>query len=107
MPVTRYGVYHDLSESTYSMSIGGIEYFFSSKVYMRKFKEQVSDNRINLIAKFFKAGIMINPVYIADLALYQKIEKRGFRVVYKGRELTWQQANENAQRLGTLPLLKS
>lgn len=106
MPVTRYGIYHDLAESTYSMLVDGIEYFFSSKFYMRKFSDRLSDNRIRYISKINKHLSLNNPIYVADLALYVAIEKRGFRVVHKGRELTWQEANALALNLGTLPRQK-
>ena len=45
MPATRNGIYHDLKETKYSLSILGIEYFFSSKTYLNKFKNRLNDNR--------------------------------------------------------------
>lgn len=93
MPATRNGVYHDLSESEYSTSLLGVEYFFSSKKYLDKFTDKVYTNRDIKYKQFCKLGLKYNFNAYSDLLLYKDIEKRGFRVSVKGRELDWQNAS--------------
>lgn len=91
MPVTRRGVYHNLKESKYSISYEGIEYFFSSRVYLDKFEKELEDNR-NQYNKFFsRKDLELNTKTLADISLYRIIEKRGFRVKWKGENIGWQE----------------
>lgn len=90
---TRNGIYHDLNETEYSVSILGIEYFFSSKTYLNKFKDNLHDNRDYYYRHFSRIGLYYNFNCYADLCLYHKIEKRGFRVRLKGREYEWQEVS--------------
>lgn len=96
LPLTRRGIYTNIMESKYSFSISGIEYFFSSKVYMQKFKDRLINNREYYVTKMVKLGFMGNCCYYADLRLYRKIETRGFKVVRNGEVLSWQKASEFA-----------
>lgn len=85
MTKTRNGVYYNLEESTYRVEIDNITYVFSSQFHLEKFLKNVESNRkvINTsISNRFKVPIICN--YIADLALYKKIENRGFLIIYKG-----------------------
>lgn len=96
MAVTKGGVYHDLMESTYSISLNGIEYFFSSRLYKKMFVDRYLKNRIEYRYRIHKMLIEIDVDTLADLALYNIIEKRGFRVRIKGRDMTWQEAQKYA-----------
>ena len=86
---TKNGIYLDLKESDYKINYNGLIYYFSSELYMYKFKNNVKQFIIEETAKI-KAKYKIN-IYIdtmLTLSFYKKIEKRGFRVVYKENEKT-------------------
>ena len=86
MPKTAKGIYHDLRESKYSISIDDIEYFFSSKLYRDKFERELD----------------LNFNTLADVSLYVIIEKRGFRVKVKECSVNWQSLrNEAVARLNS------
>lgn len=83
------GIYLDLKESDYKLNYNGLIYYFSSELYMNKFKNNVKQFIIEETAKI-KAKYKIN-IYLdtmLTLSFYRKIEKRGFRVVYKENEKT-------------------
>lgn len=86
--LTRYGVAHDLNKSPFKMLITYddevITFVFSSQLYKDKFAAKLEKNREtinNSLSNRF--GFNINGDKIADLRLYQTIEKRGF-LIYKG-----------------------
>ena len=84
---TKNGIYLDLKESEYKINYNGLIYYFSSELYMYKFKNNVKQFIIEETAKL-KAKYKIN-IYLdtmLTLSFYKKIEKRGFRVVYKINE---------------------
>lgn len=86
---TKNGIYLDLKESEYKINNNGLIYYFSSELYMYKFKNNVKQFIIEETAKL-KAKYKIN-IYLdtmLTLSFYKKIEKRGFRVVYKENEKT-------------------
>lgn len=81
-------VYNDINESNYSFKYDDIEFYFSSNFYREKFIKQYSDflnqETIKLRLKyrcFISCDLMIL------LLLYKRIEKRGFRVIYKDKIL--------------------
>lgn len=83
------GIYLDLKESEYKLNYNGLTYYFSSELYMNKFKNNVKQFIKEETAKI-KAKYKIN-IYLdtmLTLSFYKKIEKRGFRVVYKENEKT-------------------
>ena len=79
---TSKGIYLDLSESDYIFKYEGIEYYFSSVLYMEKFKKLVDSYVTEETAKLeIKYKLFIDfRVYLA-ISLYKRIEKRGFRIV--------------------------
>lgn len=86
--LTRYGVAYDFNESPFKMLITygdeDITFVFSSQLYKDKFAAKLEKNREtinNSLSNRF--GFNINGDKIADLRLYQNIEKRGF-LIYKG-----------------------
>lgn len=86
---TKNGIYLDFKESEYKINYNGLIYYFSSELYMYKFKNNVKQFIIEETAKI-KAKYKIN-IYLdtmLTLSFYKKIEKRGFRVVYKENEKT-------------------
>lgn len=82
-------VYNDINESTYSFKYDDIEFYFSSNFYREKFIKQYSDFLNQETIKLrLKYRCFINCDLMILLLLYKKIEKRGFKVLYKNKELT-------------------
>ena len=85
---TKRGIYLDLEFSDYVFKDDNFEYYFSSKLYLDKFKETyLTDISLNEIKFHLKHDVLINFDLPLAISLYKKIEKRGFRVLYKGKEL--------------------
>lgn len=81
-------VYNDINESNYTFKYDNLVFYFSSKFYQEKFIREYSDYLKDEIMKLkikFKCNIYCDEMIL--LLLYKKIEKRGFKVLYKGREL--------------------
>ena len=84
-------IYNDINESNYTFKYDKLVFYFSSKFYQEKFIREYSDYLKDEIMKLkikFKCNIYCDEMIL--LLLYKKIEKRGFKVLYKGKEL-----NEN------------
>ena len=81
------GIYLDLKESEYKINYNGLIYYFSSELYMYKFKNNVKQFIVEETAKL-KTKYKINIYFdtMLTIAYYKKIEKRGFRIVYKINE---------------------
>lgn len=81
-------IYNDINESDYTFKYDDLIFYFSSKFYKEKFIKQhidyVRDETIKLQVKF-KCNIYCDEMIL--LLLYKKIEKRGFKVTYKNKEL--------------------
>lgn len=81
-------VYNDINESNYSFKYDDIEFYFSSNFYREKFIKQYSDFLNQETIKLrLKYRCFINCDLMILLLLYKKIEKRGFRVIYKNKTL--------------------
>ena len=82
------GIFYDLLDSNYLYIHDDIEFYFSSKFYLQKFTLKLDEFIKNEKMKFLvNYKIEINAEILFMITLYRKIEKRGFRVVYKGKEL--------------------
>lgn len=81
------GIYLNLKESEYKLNYNGLIYYFSSELYMNKFKNNVKQFIVEETAKL-KTKYRINIYFdtMLTIAYYKKIEKRGFRIVYKINE---------------------
>lgn len=103
MPPTRRGIYHNLKESEYTVSNSEIVFFFSSKVYKEKFLREYKENRKDFRNRIIKQGkdIPINLDIIADITLYENIEKRGFRACVGGVDTSCENLYQYALRLVT------
>ena len=81
-------IYNDINESTYTFKYDDLVFYFSSKFYLEKFIREYSnfikEETMKLKVKF-KCNIYCDEMIL--LLLYKKIEKRGFKVEYKGKEL--------------------
>lgn len=75
------GIYYDIKDSDYVYEYKNYRFYFTSEVYKRKFIERLNDE-VNIESlKFYeryKIDADISEMII--IKLYQKIEKRGFRV---------------------------
>lgn len=81
------GIYLDLKESDYKLNYNGLIYYFSSELYMNKFKNNVKQFIVEETAKL-KTKYKINIYFdtMLTISYYKKIEKRGFRIVCKINE---------------------
>lgn len=71
----------NIKESDYSYNFKGLSFYFSSKQYLEKFKNNIEDYINNETMKLkIKYNIIFSIDLILMLAYYKKIEKRGFRV---------------------------
>ena len=81
-------IYNDINESNYTFKYDDLIFYFSSNFYKEKFiKEHINyirDETMKLKVKF-KCNIYCDEMIL--LLLYKKIEKRGFKVLYKDKEL--------------------
>lgn len=76
------GIELNLKESDYKTSFQGLTFYFSSELYLNKFKDNFQ-NYIKSESERIKAKYRINitnDIFLA-IAYYKKIEKRGFRIV--------------------------
>ena len=100
MPSTIRGIYHNLKESEYTVSDSEIVFFFSSKLYRDKFLSDYEEHRETFLSKMHRltGEIPLNMTTLADITLYRRIEKRGFRALMRGVDITWQDLNVYALR---------
>ena len=81
-------IYNDLNNSTYSVIYDDLTLYFSSNFYIEKFVKSyidfIKDETDKLKVKY-KCEAYADELFI--LLLYRKIEKRGFRVLYKNKEI--------------------
>lgn len=90
MPATKKGIYHNLKESKYTVSNTETVFFFSSKLYMMKFMDGYEQNRKIFFQRMAKivGRVPLNLSTLADISFYQTVEKRGFRAMLKGVDIT-------------------
>ncbi len=98
MPKTKRGIYHNLKESKYTISNSEIVLFFSSKTYLNKFMERYKENREKFVYQKLSEDTPFNLSVLADISLYKKIEKRGFRVKLKNVEINEEDTHNYALR---------
>lgn len=82
-------IYNDINESIYTFKYDDLLFYFSSQFYQEKFTREYSQFLKDEIMKLkikFKCNIYCDEMIL--LLLYKKIEKRGFKVLYKGKELS-------------------
>lgn len=93
--VTKNGIELELKKSNYSYEFGEYIFYFSSKLYLKKFKEGVLNYIILESAKITnKYKIKINVTNYLSVSFYKKIEKRGFRVINRNSGLEIDEFNE-------------
>lgn len=86
---TKYGIFLNLDESTYSYEKNKMIFYFSSELYLNKFKKTYKNYIQMEIAKLnIKYNLTIEdfPILYNNIsnfllmALYKKIEKRGYKI---------------------------
>lgn len=82
------GVYLFLEESEYISRYLVLKFYFSSEFYKNKFEREV-DDYINIESQKLKHkyGVNVDFSYMLAIALYHKIEKRGFHVLYGDKKI--------------------
>ena len=88
---TRNGIYYDLAMSPYQVTLQDLNYYFSSKLHMRKFLKQFPQHRVKINESLSnRFGVTVNLHVLPDLVLYRKIETRGFYVTTsEGDKISW------------------
>lgn len=82
--MTARGIETDLSKSIYKSVYGEYVFTFSSKIYKLKFDGMLDNYIKEETTKIYKRyNINLKCDYFLAIALYNKIEKRGFRIVNK------------------------
>lgn len=84
-------IYYDLNLSNYKLDYKRFTFIFSSKFYINKFQKEI-ENYVDIEDKklYSKYKIILEDKEYLALSLYKKIEKRGFKVLFLGKEI-----NEN------------
>lgn len=77
-------VYHNLDLSDYEYQFKNFSFIFSSKFYIEKFKSEVYNYIKTNSDKINDKYTSIDLEEYLAFSLYKKIEKRGFKVYYKG-----------------------
>ena len=80
-------VYHDLNKSDYEYQFKDFSFIFSSKFYIEKFKSEIYNYIKTNSDKINEKYSSIELEEYLAFSLYKKIEKRGFRVYYRGRKI--------------------
>lgn len=89
-------IYNDLNESTFKFKYDDITFVFSSEFYLNNFLNRYNEYLKNENAKLYaryKTSIFAD--YLILIELYKKIEKRGFLVYYKDKDLKYYSFNVN------------
>lgn len=87
---TARGVYHDLKESEYIVTVDGIKFYFSSELYRQKFLKKSWDEKERFnesLNRVYKNQFDLSGDVLAWIRLYNRIEKRGFYIVVDGVEI--------------------
>lgn len=81
-------IYNNIEESTYYYKYDELKFYFSSQFYLNKFKKEylnyLKDEEIKMQLKY-KCIVYCDEIIL--LLLYKRIEKRGFKVLYKDKPI--------------------
>jgi hypothetical protein len=78
-------VCYDLDDSPFFLELNEFAFYFSSKFYMDKFMRTYPEYlRTETLKLSVKYKMIVNADEMLLLSLYKMIEKRGFKVKYKG-----------------------
>lgn len=77
----NYPIYNDIEKSTYKYQFLNLTFYFSSNVYLSKFRARLDAFIHNEEVKMcLKYHAKLNADELLSILLYRNIEKRGFRV---------------------------
>ena len=83
--MTRDGIEINLRKSPYRVTVGDNTFVFSSALYAKKFSERLEERKQQLARSLsYHYKINMELPGVAEIALYQQIEKRGFYIIMKG-----------------------
>jgi hypothetical protein len=85
------GVYHDIKHSHFICEVDDFLFYFTSEYNMNRFKDRYQDEVKEFnkkIERVYKNNHHLIFNELALIRLYQKIEKRGFYLFYKGELFT-------------------
>ena len=85
---TKKGIYLDLEESEYKVTFKEITFYFSSLLYRNNFGEALTEYLI-IVKRTLENRWKINfeCELFGAIILYTNIEKRGFLIKYKNKEI--------------------
>lgn len=86
--VSAYGIYYDLSISPYTYEENNLKFYFSSKLYLKKFigrKDAYIYNLMLKIRKIICIDVQVNEIGL--ICLYNEIESRGWLVELRGERV--------------------
>ena len=79
--LSRNGICYDFSVSPYRCTVDNIVYVFSSQLHLDKFRDKLEDHRRTVYVSLTKRfGVGVDVSTLADIVLYNKIERRGFLI---------------------------
>ena len=85
--LTRNGIELDIEKSKYKYTYKGLTFYFSSMFYLNKFKREIQNYIDNETKKLYnKFKINADFTILLSVALYMRIEKRGFQVLVHDKE---------------------
>lgn len=79
--MNKHGIEFNLKESNYKVTLQGLTFYFSSKLYLNKFTANIKDYIFNENAKIktkYNLDIVMDIYFM--ISYYKKVEKRGFRI---------------------------
>lgn len=82
-------VFYKLEDSPFFLRIGDFMFYFTSKFYMDKYNNTYRDYVKNETLKLnVKYNMLVDAEEMLLLSYYKIVEKRGFKVQYKGVEIS-------------------
>ena len=85
--LTRNGIELNLEESKYISTYKGLTFYFSSMFYLKKFEREIQNYIDNETKKLYnRFNVSANYELLLSIALYKRIEKRGFRILVHNEE---------------------
>lgn len=95
-------IFYNLKESVFKFDTGKIEFYFSTELNLKKFRERIIENRKKINESLSnRFSLEIVNENLSDIILYRKIEKRGFLIVNdRGEKIEWpNQIKLNGEKL--------
>lgn len=81
---SRRGVFHDLTDSIYTVTASGLIFYFSSRLHQKKFSEGLKffiEKESKKLKYYYNVDVSFD-TFLA-VSFYKRIETRGFRVIFE------------------------